>query len=391
MNKLRDLFYPYWATFFMTCIASGFMGFIPILPTSVKLLLFLTALTVYCIKGCKPSFVSLFFILYLFINLLITQPDIVFHTEERLSLFVILFLVTYVVRGTYPALFRLQALKVLLYISVVFSVLSFFAFFFGINMMVIDGVLLENYLDSPGWFSGLYKHSIVLGILSGLSTCYLFCLMLQKRNYMYMVLIIPCLGSVLFAASRTAFVALLISLVFLTYKIIENKKKLVKYFIIAASVLVATYPLWGGTLDRMATKQGQFKEQGQFGTRTDKWGGRISEFESNPVFGVGFSVVSFDSGDVDVSTGVIEPGSSWLAIVSMTGILGAIFVFYFFVRSFVISSKSSDVNAVLLFSLLLFMSIDMVSEGYIFAAGSPLCFLLWLICGCCEDLVKNYL
>lgn len=391
MNKFRDLFYPYWATFFMACIASGFMGFIPVLTTSVKLILLLAALMVYCIKGCKPSFVSLFFILYLFSNLLITQPNIVFHTEERLFLFVIVFLVTYVLRGSYPALFRLRALKVLLCISVVFSVLSFFAFFLGINMMVIDNVLLENYLDSPGWFSGFYKHSIVLGILSGLSACYLFCLMLLKHKYIYMVLLIPCLGSVLFAASRTAFVALLISLVFLTYKIIENKKKLIKFLLIAASVLVTAYPLWGGTLDRMATKQGQFKEQGQFGTRTEKWEGRIREFESNPVFGIGFSVVSFDSGDVDVSTGVIEPGSSWLAVASMTGILGAIFVISFFVHSFVISNRSSDPNAILVVSLLLFMAIDMVSEGYIFAAGSPLCFLLWLICGCCQDLKEDCL
>ena len=206
-------------------------------------------------------------------------------------------------------------------------------------MFVRNGTLLEDYVSNAGWFSGLYRHSMILGPMSALGACSLEYLGLAYNKKYFFLLAVPCVGSVMFAASRTAFIALVISLIFMLFQFSKNKKNFLKNLIISILVIGITFPLWNRGLDRMASKQAAFDGQGRFGSRTELWENRISEFKSSPVCGVGFSAVSLASHDYNPKTGGLEPGSSWLAILSMTGILGLAFVLYFFIKLILLFAK----------------------------------------------------
>ena len=117
-----------------------------------------------------------------------------------------------------------------------------------------------------------------------------------------------------------------------------------------------------------------------FYSREIKFTARILEFKSSPIIGIGYNVINPQYDFVEESTGQIEPGSSWLAVASMTGVIG-LFVFLGICsrglkRAWRI--KSPFVSS-LLGGMLVFFFIHMIAEGYIFAPGSFLALLFWLI------------
>lgn len=377
---------PYEATIYMILIAIGFMGFLPSLPKVVKVILYVSGALIV-IKNRKTQNTSyILFLFYLALNLIICSPASFFKSWERLLLFVfVFFTVTSAFQGYKVIQFRAQSLKILLAICIPLSFLSFFCFFLGINFFQTY-IEDPDYISNVGYFSGLYNHSMVLGPMSGISACASIYLFLTKRKKRFLICAILCSGAVMLAASRSAFLAMIISIVFLIYKYTSKKALFAKYIVSGVLVLAMSFPFWSGFLDRMASKQENIEVQGRFGTRTNKWENRIAEFSSSPLIGIGFSTVGENSGDVDKPTGGVEPGSSWLAVLSMTGIVGFLFVFSFFYKAYRINMNSLQQDAPLLMSLLVFISIHMMGEGYIFAAGNPTCVIAWLIVGCNTDL-----
>lgn len=377
---------PYKASIYMILIAIGFIGFLPSLSIAVKAILYVFGALTVIINKKTQNMSYILFLFYLALNLIVCSPASFFKPWERLLFFVTMFVtVTAAFQSDKIVRLRAQALKILLSICILLSVFSFFCFFLGINYFKTD-LDYSDYISNVGWFAGLYNHSMVLGPMSGISVCASMYLFLTKREKMYLICAIICAGSVMLAASRTAFVAMIISMIFLLYRYSAKKRTFVKYLVSSIFILTVTFPLWNSSLDRMAAKQENFEEQGRFGTRTNKWENRIAEFSSSPLIGIGFSSVGENSGDLDNNSGVVEPGTSWLAVLSMTGIIGFLFVFSFFFKAYRINLNSLQRDAPLLMSLLVFISIHMMGEGYIYAAGNPTCVIAWLIVGCNTDL-----
>lgn len=378
---------PYIATIFMMLVATSMMGFVPAISAVMKVALYSAAFLFLAFKGGKVDKKYIAFIAFLIFNLIICSPESFYGVWERFGIFAGMFLVvsSFFV-GDYARKFRWQALKTLLTIVAVLSTLSFFGFFLGINMMVRFDEVLTEYQSNAGWFSGFYTHSMLLGPMSALAACSIIYLALKKKSYIISLCAIPSIGSVMFAASRTAFVAMILAFLFMIYRYSESKAKFYKILVASSIVLIASFPLWNSGLDRMASKQQAFETQGKFGSRTEKWSSRLDEFQSSPIWGIGFCTVSRQSGDVDTASGTIEPGSSWFAILSMTGIIGLAFVFYFFRNAYVSIKKSNNDRAILLMAMLIFISIHMFGEGYIFAGGNPVTVIAWLIVGCGNDL-----
>jgi O-antigen ligase len=154
--------------------------------------------------------------------------------------------------------------------------------------------------------------------------------------------------------------------------------------IVILFVGMLTYPLWDDFMAGIESKSSTQSELGAYGSRTEKWTARLIEFGSSPIVGIGYASVDSRLDDVGVG-GVIEPGSSWLAILSMTGIIGFILVISILIKPLrYLKSHPTPYNALLL-GLMAYVCTHMISEGYIFAGGSALCFIAWLIFGCCSD------
>lgn len=125
-------------------------------------------------------------------------------------------------------------------------------------------------------------------------------------------------------------------------------------------------------------------------SRKQLWKSRIGEFMESPVVGIGFTNATRYSslvGNVrevcinrpDLSE---EPGSSWLSVLSNTGIVGFMLLVCWnaeLQRVVRRRRKNGDINAVKYGALMLFFIVDGFFEGWVLYAGSFTFFLYWLL------------
>lgn len=329
--------------------------------------------------------VPLFFWAYLPINIILTQPDAVFRSWERLLSFSLMFLVASpIIQSKEVRKVRHKLLGMVILFSIVISGISFFCFFVGVNLF--EGGYIEefnaDYNENLGYFSGITKQSMILGPLAGISTIYLLDRILKKRNAIMYPLVVLTVGAMLFAASRGALIALIGSVFFSIAIKYRLGKRLLKTSVMIFFLYMLIYPFASTYINSVINKHGDI-EEGSFGTRTEKVEARWAEFKKSPVCGIGFAAVDVNGKDeYDTVSGAIEPGSSWLAVLSMTGIIGFLLFSSIYFLSYI---SVRDSESILLFCMLIFFSIHMLIEGYIYASGSPLCYIMWLVLGNCYD------
>lgn len=337
------------------------------------------------ILGESIRFNTLFltYVIYLGLSLLLLVPPGIFNPGMRYFSFVMVLMITSpLIQNSHFIRFRCFCLNFIILFSIIISAISFFFFFRGINFMEYTADLSFN--DKGGLFGGLTKHSIILGILSGISVCSVL-LMGITRNWKWYLLLIPCIGSLFFSASRGALGATIVGIIVILILVLRTKKynrQVLLLSLIAIPSLI--YAINNTHLTDGIKDKNENRTTTVFGSRDEKIRYRIEEFESSPIIGIGISTISIEGGDqIDFRTGRIEPGSSWFAILSMTGIIGLIFFLIIVFKSIRRQLLSTSIFSILLVGLVAFFTISLFSEGYIFAAGSPLCFILWLILGNC--------
>ena len=334
-----------------------------------------------------PALILLF---YLPINIIVTQPDEVFKPWMRLALFAIVFVfASPLLKSQTIAIYRKKILLGVLTICVLLGISSFLCYFVGINYMTnqVNGEAIIDFQGSAGGFAGLFLQSIILGMVSGIGALYMFyrsVYQTKKTKKLYYAIIIILILTTLVSASRSAFLASVMGMLVMLYQMNKKQGKFLQVIMGIVLLLMLTYPLWEGFTSGMTQKTEAGAELGAYGSRTEKWMARISEISSNPVTGIGFAAVD---GHLDYigPGGVIEPGSSWLCILSMTGIIGFFLFLMILLNPFNYLRKHPSPYNALLLGLMAFICMHMISEGYIFAGGSPLCFIAWLIFGCCND------
>lgn len=341
-------------------------------------------------NGVKIELTAVLLLLYLPMNLLITEPDAIFNPWIRLALFSVVFIfVSPLLYGRYVGEYRKKILCGALFICSILGLGSFFCYLLGINYMrnQVDGSAISDYAMSSGGFGGLLFHSISLGMVSGLGMLYLLFRALnqgKKDRIWYFAAIVVLAITILISASRNALLSAITGMIVMIYQLNRKKGNFLRVMIVVLLLGMLTYPLWEGFTTGIELKNVNQSELGTYGSRTDKWNARIAEFSSSPIYGIGFSSVDPRLDVVGIGGGV-EPGSSWLCIMSMTGIVGLILVLWILIKPFqYLKSHPTPYNSLLL-GLMVFICTHMISEGYIFAGGSALCFMAWLIFGCCND------
>lgn len=363
-------------------LLSRAVGFLPfILPGAINYgTMCLTAMyVIYKSDSFDPCFLVLS--VYLFVNILWNDPKPIFHPWERCAYFLLsLLAISSFAQSEYLRNFRKSILKVSLSICVLLSVLSFFCWFIGVNYMQREFVDLNK----AGHFAGLFNHSMTLGPVAGISSVYLFYKSCKLNNYIYMLLSLFCVGAMLFSACRTAIVCTVIGIFVMIVTINIPRSQKIKIFSVVSIFLMLTFPIWKGYTELVISKQETNVSSGSmFMSRDNKWNARISEFSSNPILGIGFSSIDTQK-DSMKKEGVVEPGSSWLAILSMTGIIGFIIIFSIIFNSVKICREKSKECSIYL-SLIFFFCAFMITEGCVFAAGFYLGNILWLVLGCSFD------
>lgn len=339
----------------------------------------------YCIYKNRIEIVPLFFLLYLPISLYLSNPIPIFRSWERLMAFMLLFIVTSpLIQSVMVRNLRRQILKWILRFSVIIGIICFFCYFLDINLFEDDyrETYYDDYEEFIGHFSGITKHSMLLGPISGIATLYLIDEIKKHRRILLFPLLVMTIGSMLFAASRLSIIATIAGVVITLLIKYGARMRIVKYALITCVVATMLYP-WTKQYIKPVINKHENVETGIYDTRTEKIEARFSEFKKSPIVGIGFASIDPDGqDDYDLVTGAIEPGSSWLAILSMAGIVGMV-LFIGIMVSCYYSVRFTD--SFLLQSLLFFFIVHMMAEGYVFSSGNTIGFILWLVIGICYD------
>lgn len=325
------------------------------------------------------------------LSIIVNNVPTFFHPWGRLFTFILLtLLVSPTVQSNAFVEFRSSIVATILYLL---QIVIFASFLYGIT----GGGYKHIY------FQGITTHSMMIGPFAGMTIMYCTLKILSNQHNRTQIifnstLIICAAFCLLQAASRTAFIGTLISLLVMLSSFYRHS--IGKYFKIVIILIIAlsfTSPLWSGYLDKI-TQKNQGKETSlSVDSREDHWNQRISEFEKSPLFGIGFSSVDTSNLSVgstfDVENGRVETGSSWLSILSMTGLFGFLIFLGIYMnalkKAWQMNTHSSLLSS-LFTALLSFWLIHMVAEGYIFAGGNSLAFLVWLTIGTIYGISNDY-
>lgn len=337
------------------------------------------------------------FVLYLFCILSIATNTVnpVFQSFPR---FLIFFAITLLIGPAISSkgifLFRYKLFNYILFTINIVVVVSFILNLTGVynGYNIVEGNPLKIY-------QGLFLQSMVMSPMAAVSflftlSLYLkperFFLKLKSKNKLWfhtffiLVLIVDIISTVM-AGSRGALLALVFALMF--FFAIYTKFKISKFskiIFITLFLFFCSFPFWKSKTEFLISKIEYSNNEGSStSSRDSKWIQRFEEYYSSPVFGIGFASVDPKGKDpYNIKTGQIEPGSSWLGILSTVGSFGFISVVLLFYNSIIKSCKNyfkrSSRISLLLSSILVFFVIHMLIEGYFLSSGSLAFFVVWL-------------
>lgn len=327
------------------------------------------------------------------VSLLVNNPPSYFRAYERLGVYsIIVFILGPVLFSARLALNKKILFQRLVFFYVVLAFGSFIAYFLGINFFTR---LEESYDIGMGTFSGLTNHSMALGPIAAMASIYLFVKVLSenKRRVLNIILLFGCIASTLLSASRAAVGSLLAASIVVLWRLYRGKTgKFVRVVFVIAFISVASFPIWGGFTSFLQEKQNANIEMGgTFYSRESKNAARIQEFKEHPIIGMGYCTIDPSLDYVNKTNGQIEPGSSWLAIASMTGIIGVLLFVTLFLKAFKASIRiPKDDLSSFYCGMLTFFVIHMAVEGYVYAPKSFLSMTLWLLLGAIFGMSKYY-
>ena len=331
----------------------------------------------YSVYNSRETFTKgklfIYFIISCFLSSLIA---LIF--DARLIVFSLLLYSCTSITYSYKLLkFREKYLYYCLIIFPFISIVSLYCYINNINYFIPDKSIVS--LD----FSGLFPHPMWLGAAIGLSNVVLVWLLLKSKSFIYKLLLLLILISSIYlsivAASRSAFVASLLAMLFLLFLKIRQLKKIFIYLMFISCFAYIAAPYYLSASKRMEEKFNNV-DAGKYGSRTPIINVGIKHFKENPITGTGFAV-SYNAEDKLV-VGKMESGSGWLSILFQTGTLGFIIIciIVYKTKAIFIYSKSDD-KLKLFISTFVFLSLHSLFEGYILTIGYYLGILFWSLLG----------
>jgi O-antigen ligase len=361
----------------------------PNIPTAIYALFFFLCFIIGMVNG-RPQFFILPVLITVacVVSIFINDIPSYFKAPERFISFMLIFLcVSPMIYTAKLSKFRIELFRYSTYLIALVVVLSVLAKFTGIY---------SGTDDSTGLFQGFTNHSMILGPFAAITLLYAIWKIDSLNNNKkirnrYIVLSIIAFLALLLAGSRVAVMGA-IGGVLVMFAAIYRKKlqKFVKLTLIFLFVLVSTSPLWFSYAGVLIQKNNNNLEANGFtSSRADFWTDRIEEFKQSPIFGIGFSSAKY--GEIDTTTGQIEPATSWGAIFAQIGILGGLPFLLMIIYYIYFLRKNQDKfnNGAFLLGLLSFFVIHWFAEGYILASGDFLFFYSWLLLSVIDSFKKN--
>jgi O-antigen ligase len=352
---------------------------------------FLLICLLVIVISSKCTFEKRFFLFFFFASLsAVASNNFEFSSVKTCGLFLALLFFSPALRSRKLTQFRAYIWKNICWV---------FIFITLVSIPIYLGIFSVPQLYFKNGNAGVTSHAMLFGPIAGVSAIILFIHSLLKGKVTLFILSLLSIWMVYTSESRVALSATLLGIIFLivlTWS--RNKSNLFKGILIFITI-ATLYMSFGMFLEYlgMVDDSNLFETKGlEIDSREKLWNDRIYEFSSSPLLGLGIGMGSdFENGNIGQGskfTGVVEPGSSYLAILSMTGLLGFIslmlpllidlFVFLK-ARNRLPESDFLEISCVGFFLL-----IHGVAEGWIYAPGGIICVLFWLWWGRLFDAPK---
>lgn len=276
--------------------------------------------------------------------------------------------------------FRTKLLYALCIILPLVTLANLYAYQIGVNMyveiMTLERVAAYN-------FSGYLHHPMWLAAINGMSNVSLLYLFYRQKDSNWWIkgvfigLLVLSLYLSVVAASRAALAASLLAMAAMVYLESKTSGKLIRSIIVVGILAYLFIPFITSDSTAMQTKVNA-EERGEASSRDVAWGNRIDEFKESPLWGIGFATGKTLDGWK--TSGTLETGSGWLAILSQTGLVGVLLFLVFIKRSVVTIDEIKEEGGLLVLFACVFVYLcaHSVFEGYIYTAGYCPCMFFWL-------------
>ncbi|MEF8803754.1 MULTISPECIES: O-antigen ligase family protein [Bacteroidales] len=253
-------------------------------------------------------------------------------------------------------------------------------------------------ISTIGYF-GLSQHPNFLGFFAMITTVTTFALFFRSERKMQKLVIgglfVVSLLVVMLSAARICLAGSIIGcLVFLYFHYKDRFSRLVLSLVVVGAIAMALFPLYSPFLKGVLYKQtAAMEEESATSSRDAIWATRLEEIRRYPIFGVGCFAVDtrIESDDnyynpYSRTLGTVELGSTYLGVISQTGVVGFIgFVMILlvsFLHCYKLICATGTFVAMWLMALFAAIGVHMVVEGYATHAGSMQCLFLWLLFSC---------
>jgi O-antigen ligase len=242
-----------------------------------------------------------------------------------------------------------------------------------------------------GDFTGVLWHSMTLGPVAAIAALLAFVPALHQGSLFWYAMCLADMAVCLLASSRSALVALVAGMLVITGLKLK-RSPLVSSLVLACAAAVVIAPT--AMLEALAFSlpdqlTAGLEQKSWENSRERHWDARWEEFCSSPWMGIGFSYAWEDSAGVDEETGGVETGSSYLAILSMTGCCGAgawlVFAAGLVYRLRLSWRGITEEKRLSICAMAGFWAVHLGAEGYIYAIGSAMGMMFWLWLGHISD------
>lgn len=265
----------------------------------------------------------------------------------------------------------------------------------GASLLVwIVGVQLAG----RGNFFGVMSHTMILAPVAGMSLIESLNRYFRTENKLWLATSGAAMINLLLCASRSAMVGASLAVLWMILNVGGLKRQSAMAAISALGLIMMIIDsgfFSQESRDRSTDKEKHvlteiLRVKSDSNTRAWLWEARIAEFQGEPVIGIGFTRTIYGRKS---TAGEIEPGSSYLAILSMTGLVGAFGWVFFLTQLRSAYRRAADslpkFDRLALGGAGVFFAFHLAFEGYIFSCGSFVGLWFWALLGMFYDLVEQ--
>lgn len=244
-----------------------------------------------------------------------------------------------------------------------------------------------------GLFTGTLRHSMLLGPVGGITAVWVLAKILNDRNAWLIPFFLCAVTCCVASGSRLALASMVAGILVCALISITASPALIIFVILAGASSLIIFEEEMNILtqtDQADMIYSHYYRKALTNTREELWESRLQEFGESPVTGIGFAGVTQSQ---EISTYIpVEPGSSYLSILSMTGLLGllgfGVALFSYVSRLVRVYSTLGVSLKASIFGVSIFWAVHMAGEGYLCGSGSILSLLFWLWAGHSYDLLE---